>query len=417
MLRFSPKRSVMGKCPSQPKPNTNTSEIVVTGSVNSRQPPKRSNIRKLRKRDLLYATWLAVKPSFKHWKSADRLGQDAFLKKYGFKPSREYVLTYEGKKYDSKAIAGAAFQFLYPGARPLLHSELNGGRKGAAGHLARLGFQVDQIAVDPKDWSYAEVAATVEDYFEMLGDVLAGRSINKSKHNELLRERLNNRSTASVELKHQNISAILDRQGLMWLTGYAPRGNVQLLLRAVVNDWVSDRPEMFMSLPPDTHKAPPSMLPLVAPPTAKAFRETQRERRGIKVDFGERDARNRQLGQAGEQWLLTILKANLLKLGRPDLADAVRWVSQEKGDGLGYDIEAYDSEARPLYIEVKTTNGGIAAPFLVTANEVAVSKEEADHYAIYRVFDFAKEPKVYVLKGPVDVSCELTPHLWRAFPK
>ncbi|AKJ69628.1 hypothetical protein ABW99_16855 [Pandoraea thiooxydans] len=82
-----------------------------------------------------------------------------------------------------------------------------------------------------------------------------------------------------------------------------------------------------------------------------------------------------------------------------------------------YEIEAYDSEARPLYIEVKTTNGGIAAPFLVTANEVAVSKEEADHYAIYRVFDFAKEPKVYVLKGPVDVSCELTPHLWLAFPK
>ena len=37
----------------------------------------------------------------------DRLGQDVFLREYGFHPAREYVLVHDGKSYDSKAIVGA----------------------------------------------------------------------------------------------------------------------------------------------------------------------------------------------------------------------------------------------------------------------------------------------------------------------
>lgn len=38
----------------------------------------------------------------------DRLGQDAFLRQYGFERARLYVVIHEGKSYDSKAILGVA---------------------------------------------------------------------------------------------------------------------------------------------------------------------------------------------------------------------------------------------------------------------------------------------------------------------
>ncbi len=39
----------------------------------------------------------------------DRLGRDAFLAKYGFGRSRDYVVAHAGGEYDSKALVGAAF--------------------------------------------------------------------------------------------------------------------------------------------------------------------------------------------------------------------------------------------------------------------------------------------------------------------
>lgn len=95
----------------------------------------------------------------------------------------------------------------------------------------------------------------------------------------------------------------------------------------------------------------------------------------------------------------------------------MRWVSEEEGDGLGYDIRSFHDEGKPLYIEVKTTNGGAAAPFYVSPNEVEVSKELKSHYAIYRVFDFAKQPRVFVLRGSIAATCKLEPSGWKASVK
>ena len=54
----------------------------------------------------------------------------------------------------------------------------------------------------------------------------------------MLRKQLNGRSKASVELKHQNISAVLTGLGLPFIQGYKPRGNSQLLLRKAVQEYV-----------------------------------------------------------------------------------------------------------------------------------------------------------------------------------
>lgn len=44
----------------------------------------------------------------------DRMGREAFLREHGFGPARSYVLIYEGREYDSKAIAGVAFKKQFP---------------------------------------------------------------------------------------------------------------------------------------------------------------------------------------------------------------------------------------------------------------------------------------------------------------
>jgi 5-methylcytosine-specific restriction protein A len=71
----------------------------------------------------------------------DRLGQEGFLERYGFDRARQYLLVHDGKRYDSKAIIGAAHGFL-PGQRPLASSEFSGGEATVGRLLRRLGFTV-----------------------------------------------------------------------------------------------------------------------------------------------------------------------------------------------------------------------------------------------------------------------------------
>lgn len=71
----------------------------------------------------------------------DRDGREAFLRRYGFRPARGYLLLVDGRYYDSKAVVGAAHGHL-PGQEPLAASEFSGGRDHAVRLLGALGFQV-----------------------------------------------------------------------------------------------------------------------------------------------------------------------------------------------------------------------------------------------------------------------------------
>ncbi|MCP8760156.1 hypothetical protein NDJ79_01170 [Escherichia coli] len=50
------------------------------------------------------------------------------------------------------------------------------------------------------------------------------------------------------ELKHQNISAVLDALGLPYINGYKPRGNSQLLLRKSVHAYVLEHQQTVGAL-------------------------------------------------------------------------------------------------------------------------------------------------------------------------
>ncbi|HEY8863165.1 MAG TPA: DUF3578 domain-containing protein [Candidatus Dormibacteraeota bacterium] len=73
----------------------------------------------------------------------DALGRQAFLDKYGFSPSREYFLRYEGRLYDSKAIVGAAHGYEHPDRGPLKSTEFSGGEQTVQRKLEQLGFSVE----------------------------------------------------------------------------------------------------------------------------------------------------------------------------------------------------------------------------------------------------------------------------------
>lgn len=72
----------------------------------------------------------------------DRLGQKAFLRRYGYAKSTGYVLIHEGEPYDSKAVAGVALKYQPGFGRPLKYDEFSGGEKTVRAKLGDLGFVV-----------------------------------------------------------------------------------------------------------------------------------------------------------------------------------------------------------------------------------------------------------------------------------
>ncbi|OIV38749.1 hypothetical protein BIV57_04175 [Mangrovactinospora gilvigrisea] len=70
----------------------------------------------------------------------DRMGREAFLAAYGFRPAVKYTVVHQGREYDSKAIAGVAHKYVT--GRALRPSQFSGGLGHAVAWLERVGFTV-----------------------------------------------------------------------------------------------------------------------------------------------------------------------------------------------------------------------------------------------------------------------------------
>jgi hypothetical protein len=138
-------------------------------------------------------------------------------------------------------------------------------------------------------------------------------------------------------------------------------------------------------------------------------------RKSRRIDFAERDAANRLLGRLGEEFAVWLERHRLLQLGRDDLAQRVEWISQTVGDGMGFDVLSFDdADESEQMIEVKTTGLGKFFPFYVTLTEARCSEDVAEKFQLFRVFDFARTPRVYILTGSLRNSCQLELILFRA---
>jgi hypothetical protein len=93
----------------------------------------------------------------------------------------------------------------------------------------------------------------------------------------------------------------------------------------------------------------------------------------------------------------------------------VEWVSETCEDGVGFDVLSFDgADDGEWFIEEKTTGLGKYFPFVVTADEVRCSEDVPERFRLYRVFDFARRPRLYVVKGALSAACRLSPTEYRA---
>lgn len=119
----------------------------------------------------------------------DRLGQEAFLRKYAFGPARSYFLIHEGRHYPSKAIVGAAHGYQYPTKGPLSAAEFSGGEATVKQKLKSLGFTVTSPDDDKDDrtpsqrnprWTRDELILALDLY------IRGGRKVLSEKHSDVV---------------------------------------------------------------------------------------------------------------------------------------------------------------------------------------------------------------------------------------
>lgn len=266
-----------------------------------------------------------------------------------------------------------------------------------------------------ESWTDGENDLIVADYFAMLADDNRGRTYNKTQHRHRLLPLLRNRSQGSIEFKHQNISAVLKGLGEDWITGYKPAFNFQTALIDAVVKWLAKNPQWLNRVPSRQRAdgmAESARLWIGPAPALSNQPEPQELEQMLhvarKFDVARRDERNRKLGRAGEECVLSHERATLGSAGRDDLARQIRWVSEEDGDGAGYDIASFEPDGRSRLIEVKTTNGWERTPFHISRNELAVSDERRAEWCLFRLWNFSRAPKAFELRPPLDSHVSLT---------
>lgn len=269
-------------------------------------------------------------------------------------------------------------------------------------------------------WTEREISAVVDSYFRMLTSERAGTPYSKAENRRQLMKTVR-RSEGSIERKLQNISAVLDMLGAQWINGYKPLAHYQDALVAAVERNIGQTPDFLYPASADTH---PLVLNddavFVAPPAIAEFDNamTPAVRRLVgKFDPAERDARNRQLGKAGEKFVVEFERDRLRRVGREDLAHEVRWVSDLDGDGYGYDVRSFEPDGQERLLEIKTTCGHERTAFWLTKREVEVAAERSDRYRIRRVFHFHNRAQMFEIAPPLEDKLFMAPTTYSAEPR
>ena len=251
---------------------------------------------------------------------------------------------------------------------------------------------------------------------------------NKAEHRRALLKLLKNRSEQSVEFKHANISAVLIELGIPYISGYKPRFNFQRLLAEVVAERLAVQQRLIRVVAEDADKvviptfddllnalvdAPVGFgsKPKVAEPIKPPYKGDLPH---PAVNYLEREARNRALGAAGEEFVVRFEQARLVQAGQDRLASQIIHVAKSRGAGAGYDILSFDTSGAERLIEVKTTKYGRETPFFVSRNELAVSEAKAERYHLYRVFELRSKARLFTLPGAFSSTCQMEPSTYQA---
>ena len=261
---------------------------------------------------------------------------------------------------------------------------------------------------------------TVEVYFRMLTLELADEIYTKAEFRREV-ERDVDRSAGAIEYKFNNVSAVLDELGAVWIPGYKPLRNVQDRLRTVVRERFEEDHELrafMLKAVADGDIARSDLGAEVDPPNANWPADRYCRAGVLDIDFAAIESSNRALGRAGEESVVAAERERLATAGREDLAAEVRHVSVVDGDGLGYDVQSFQGLTdEPVFIEVKTTRYGKEVPFYISGNEVEASADLGPGYRLWRLYRYGKpDTGYYRLPGPLTQHARLRPESYRGLP-
>ena len=265
----------------------------------------------------------------------------------------------------------------------------------------------------------------------MLNSELHAQVYVKAEHNRNIQQQTG-RQRGAVEYKHQNISAVLSQLGFPWISGYKPAWNFQASLITGIERYlennsgdsllkvlaISDAREDLIEVSGAGFiKDEEVVIPVGQKPDASiesVAKPPELQRLVRKFDPSARDARNRRLGKRGEERVFYSEQSRLWNIGCKDLARKVRWVSQEDGDGAGYDILSFNTQGDQRFLEVKTTTGHSRIPFYISRNERDFAEENPDRFRIFRLYDFLRTPAAFKLRPPLEDNLILNPVNYRA---
>lgn len=129
--------------------------------------------------------------------------------------------------------------------------------------------------------------------------------------------------------------------------------------------------------------------------------------RNQKTDYQKKSKNQERIGRAGEYFVIEHEKNKLLDFS---INKEIEHVAITQNDKAGYDIKSYDEHGEEIYIEVKATKGNIDTPFYLTKKELLFSKQHADRYYLYRVYNLKPSEKTgeyYIIEGDISKSMNL----------
>lgn len=279
------------------------------------------------------------------------------------------------------------------------------------------------------NWSVEENLATIDAYLALYRAWLVREQVSKQK---VLRETavvLDGRTESAVSRKFSNISSVFHELQWPWLPGYKPLANIQRSLVPLVanaikhSTWLSSSLDQLLQErvvpgPVDIFWADPVQAEFASHlPTAMSH-----DVKAAHWDFSAIEASNRSLGWAGERLVLADEIERLKTIGLHDLARKVDHVSDSQGDGFGFDILSFHEDGRKKRIEVKTTTGGLRAPFYISRNELRISQDEDVPYELARLHDVQMQEgqlvsaRGYRKLGPIGLSFDLVADSFLAYP-
>jgi hypothetical protein len=281
----------------------------------------------------------------------DEIGQEAFLQKYGFGPSRDYVVIHDGKRYDSKALLGAAHAYQRPDLGPLPHSDFNGG-KPTTDKLESLGFAIEELG----DARPGDGRPPVADELPSLLESAMAELRSQSGTSERIRQLVTVDARGAVEAVLPEPFTVKGGAGIgtvaevPWI-GIYPTGSPATAQVGfyVVYLFAADGSRVYLSLNQGTEKVRGGIRPIEKRALDLRVAAGVTDADGQKIDLRSTTMRPRKY-EAGNAYALRYDAGSvpLVETLRTDLARLLGLLRTADVSGL-----AFDPEIEPMHLIIK----------------------------------------------------------------